>query len=378
MNGKNKIPIEVIQSANRFPILALCNEFGLSLKSYGQKFLCNCPLPEHEDSTPSFYVYPEKNWFRCYGCHYKPGDNIELVMRLKMLTFADAVKYLVNHPPIDPNFKIQFNQQKPSLSIERTREMMSTQFNLYKPVYGDALDYLKKRGMSQESLNIFQVRYHHDSNFIANSLKKLFSKEELIASGLFTNINLNDGRPFLSYCYYKFPILFPSFRCGQLVSLRGRYLEDGNRAVGNTRRWKTCFHPMPFNMDTVASSLASQVVHITEGPTDLVSLKEIALCRFLNQSGIDKRFIPQPDSPMIGITSVNHIDRIVFEELVNRTVCFWTDAGALELKLFESFREKAEKQFGMKVFNARTLNLLAASFKDVNEYLIELKSKGVK
>jgi hypothetical protein len=40
-------------------------------------FTGRCPLPEHEDRTPSFYIYPPGRWW-CYGCD-RGGDVIDLV-----------------------------------------------------------------------------------------------------------------------------------------------------------------------------------------------------------------------------------------------------------------------------------------------------------
>jgi hypothetical protein len=36
-----------------------------------------CPLPDHEDRSPSFVVYPETQSFFCYGC-LRGGDVVEL------------------------------------------------------------------------------------------------------------------------------------------------------------------------------------------------------------------------------------------------------------------------------------------------------------
>src|SRR5215208_4305349 len=36
-----------------------------------------CPLPDHEDRTPSFKLYPETQSFFCFGCLHG-GDVVEL------------------------------------------------------------------------------------------------------------------------------------------------------------------------------------------------------------------------------------------------------------------------------------------------------------
>ena len=48
------------------------------LEIFGGKawFVGRCPLPDHDDETPSFYIYPLGRWW-CYGCG-RGGDAIDL------------------------------------------------------------------------------------------------------------------------------------------------------------------------------------------------------------------------------------------------------------------------------------------------------------
>jgi hypothetical protein len=39
-------------------------------------FTARCPLPDHEDKTPSFYIYPKHRWY-CFGCS-RGGDVMDL------------------------------------------------------------------------------------------------------------------------------------------------------------------------------------------------------------------------------------------------------------------------------------------------------------
>ncbi len=52
-----------------------------------------CPL--HNDSKPSFIVFPDQNW-RCFGCG-RSGDAIEFVRELHDLSFKKALEYLEIH-----------------------------------------------------------------------------------------------------------------------------------------------------------------------------------------------------------------------------------------------------------------------------------------
>jgi len=48
-----------------------------TLSKRGAEWVGRCPLPDHEDRTPSFTVNPEKNVWFCHGC-VRGGDAIEL------------------------------------------------------------------------------------------------------------------------------------------------------------------------------------------------------------------------------------------------------------------------------------------------------------
>lgn len=46
------------------------------LKKVGNKFSAKCPLPGHDDSSASFFVYPATKSFWCFGCQ-RGGDVID-------------------------------------------------------------------------------------------------------------------------------------------------------------------------------------------------------------------------------------------------------------------------------------------------------------
>ena len=46
------------------------------LRRVGDKHLGRCPLPDHEDRSPSFYCYPDGRWW-CFGCN-RGGDVVDL------------------------------------------------------------------------------------------------------------------------------------------------------------------------------------------------------------------------------------------------------------------------------------------------------------
>ena len=43
----------------------------------GERWGARCPLPDHEDKSPSFVVYPGNGGWHCFGCN-RGGDVVEL------------------------------------------------------------------------------------------------------------------------------------------------------------------------------------------------------------------------------------------------------------------------------------------------------------
>lgn len=63
------------------------------LRRSGKYLIGNCPLPGHDDRTPSFSVNPDRQTFHCFGCH-SHGDVIDFVRIYHGLGFRDALAYL--------------------------------------------------------------------------------------------------------------------------------------------------------------------------------------------------------------------------------------------------------------------------------------------
>src|SRR5829696_9918654 len=63
---RDAVPLEVI--AQRYTKLE-----SLEGKAW---FTARCPLPDHEDKAPSFYIYPPGRYY-CYGCG-RSGDVVDL------------------------------------------------------------------------------------------------------------------------------------------------------------------------------------------------------------------------------------------------------------------------------------------------------------
>lgn len=63
------------------------------LKQRSRAWVGRCPLPEHEDKSPSFAVYEDSQSWHCFGCG-AGGDVIALVQAVEGVDFREAVRRL--------------------------------------------------------------------------------------------------------------------------------------------------------------------------------------------------------------------------------------------------------------------------------------------
>ena len=63
----------------------------IHVKQKGRRLWGLCPF--HSEKTPSFSINSEMQTFYCFGCH-EHGDVIHFVMKLRGMTFKDAIKAL--------------------------------------------------------------------------------------------------------------------------------------------------------------------------------------------------------------------------------------------------------------------------------------------
>lgn len=99
------------------------------LRRVGNRWVAHCPLPDHEDRSPSFTVYPETNSWYCFGCS-RGGDVVNLAAaawgygKREQAMAAAHVLHEYGHPiPERPAswFRKQERQKRTREQIEAAR-----------------------------------------------------------------------------------------------------------------------------------------------------------------------------------------------------------------------------------------------------------------
>lgn len=172
---------EVIKQ--KINIVDLIQEY-LPLKKAGVNFKAICPF--HQEKTPSFIVSPERQIFKCFGCQ-KSGDIFTFLMEKEAMEFKESLEILAKKAGITLKRQDQQKDFKERLFEANLKAQEFFHYILTSHKLGkNALEYLKKRGVSEESIDKFGIGYAPDSwesltNFL---LKRGFMQSEIISVGL--------------------------------------------------------------------------------------------------------------------------------------------------------------------------------------------------
>ena len=195
----------------------------------GQNYWGCCPF--HNEKTPSFSVSEDKGFYHCFGCG-EHGDIISFVMKSENLDFKEAIKELADMAGIKmPEFKQKTQQQIEAEEnyIKITEDAAKIyQDLLYKDSGKVALDYIKKRGFSDEMIKKYRIGYAPKSNIISSHFSNI-KIDKLIATGL---VRVGDYGP---YDFFRDKLMFPIFNAhGQIVAFSGRSLDGSEPKYINT------------------------------------------------------------------------------------------------------------------------------------------------
>ena len=195
------------------------------LKKSGANFKANCPL--HGENTPSFVVSPGKQIFHCFGCG-SGGDSIKLVMEIEKLSYPEAIEKLCDEYNIPIEYESGGNNAK---------RISTNGLELYKKwcyvnlkSNTSALQYLRDRGVSDKSIEDFEIGFSPSSDEVVTFMKSTpIPLPEAIEVGI---LGHDKGR---TYARFSSRIMFPiRDHTGKLCGFSGRTTVDHPAKYLNT------------------------------------------------------------------------------------------------------------------------------------------------
>lgn len=215
---------------SRLDIVDVVSE-TVSLRKSGRNLSGFCPF--HQNTrTPSFFVFPETQTWRCFGACADGGDIFSYVMKLNGWEFREALEYLARragveleeHPPVDQ--KKQAHHEKLGDLLTAAADYFHQLF-LHAPQAEFARSYVAGREYSPETVETFQIGFALDSWDACRSHfnGQGYSDDDLLEVGLLTE-NPDTGR---KYDRFRNRLMIPIRNLdGRIAGFGARTLEkDG-------------------------------------------------------------------------------------------------------------------------------------------------------
>ncbi|MGZ3645533.1 MAG: DNA primase [Ktedonobacteraceae bacterium] len=273
----------------------VAEEVGLvvALRKSGKSLQGLCPF--HNERTPSFYVFPESQTWRCFGCN-EGGDVFTFVEKQQGVDFREALHYLAEKAGVaveeygsaNPEQEREVNALKEKLrKLNEEASLWFHQMLLRSKSAVEARAYILSRGISAESVMSFSLGYAPDGwdGLSKYLLSQGYTEYELEQAGLARAREMGKALVATSmgvvgreqgsgvYDYFRNRIIFP------IRDIRGRVIGFGGRALGdNHPKYLNSPQTLLFEKNNVlyaldmardAIKVAKQVI-IVEGYVDAV------------------------------------------------------------------------------------------------------------
>ena len=205
----------------------------LRLQRSGRNWKGLCPF--HSEKTPSFYVFPDRGNFKCFGCG-EGGDVFTYVMRRDGTDFPDALQQLAREAGVDigrsqPNPEAG-DRQKTILDLLQHAQQFLHEQLVHSPDAAMARDYVHDRGITNATLKQFKLGYAlSGSSPLLTHLRNHGFEDAAIGLAGLTTTNERGMRDYL-FDRLIFPIWNPS---GAVVGFGGRTLRNIEPKYLNTR-----------------------------------------------------------------------------------------------------------------------------------------------
>lgn len=206
---------------------------NVELRKTGNRFMGRCPF--HGDRSPSFSV--NSDFYYCFGCK-ETGDAISFVMKLHGLSFEEACEDLAEKAKVPmPEGGGASSEEERALHLRRQRVQKAARLhyfaslNFYHPnllrapgaLFSEAREYLKKRGISAETTEKFQIgAAGAQSDGLVQFLAQ--AKAPMDVARDFGLTRASQKQPG-DYDFFRERILFP------LIDVRGRICGYGGRIL---------------------------------------------------------------------------------------------------------------------------------------------------
>jgi DNA primase len=233
-------------------IVRIVGEYIKLKKAGAQNYSGLCPF--HGEKTASFSVHATRQFYHCFGCGVS-GDVFSFVQKIENISFPEALRLVAQKLGIalpkavysSPAEAKEARLRGQLLDIQE-RAAAFFQECLRRPEGARAREYLRGRGLDEDTINRFRIGYAPDSGFLLRDrLSGEFGEEGLRESGLFS-WKQDDGKQSLAaspqnlktesrnpeaaiYSKFRNRVVFPITNdAGRIIAFTGRTLATDEKA----------------------------------------------------------------------------------------------------------------------------------------------------
>lgn len=246
----------------------------VTLKKKGGSYFGLCPF--HSEKTGSFCVSRERQTYHCFGCG-EGGNVFTFVQKVENLTFVEAVETLAQRAGIEVRREGESgrNSRDDELKkgiLDANRDAALFFYGVLKSERGKkGLEYLKNRGLSDETIKQFGLGYSPlEKNALYTHLKnKGYNDLVLKESGLFTFEEKGVREKFWNRV--MFPIMDKNNR---VIAFGGRVMGDGHPKYLNSPETKVFDKSRSLYGINRARTSRKDYFLICEGYMDVIALHQ--------------------------------------------------------------------------------------------------------
>ena len=192
------------------------------LSRAGASFRGLCPF--HREKTPSFYVHPARQAFKCFGCG-EGGSVFHFLMKARNLSFADSVEELAERFGVAVRHEGGAVRSRPKEDLYAILRLAADTYRklLGSPAGKAGMEFLRRRGVTKEAEREFALGWAGAGGELVSALKREGIDP---ARGEAAGLLLPSGSGFRER--FRGRVVFP------IGDARGRTCGFGGRAVDDT------------------------------------------------------------------------------------------------------------------------------------------------
>ncbi len=259
----------------RIDIVEVVSQY-VSLTKSGRTFRGLCPF--HSEKHPSFFVYPERQSWHCFGACNTGGDVFSFIMKKEGIDFGEALRLMAQRAGVSLPSRFEPSAKRDEKErLYQVNEAVAQYFHnlLLSSQAGEkARSYVASRGLSLETITSFQLGFSPNSWEALKQylMERGYTESELLAAGLVIETEAGG-----THDRFRNRLMFPIYDIrGRITGFGARTLDDSLPKYLNSPQtpiFDKSSSLYGINLATAAIRQQNMVV-IVEGYMDVITVHQ--------------------------------------------------------------------------------------------------------